>query len=170
MFTNKGRVLVCFLLGMVAILAAYFVVYEIVAFCIVLIGLVIYGYFKEGTIIVAAKQYKKEEYQLAKELLESIKYPKYLSKKRKPYYEYLLGNIALHQMDYKKAEMHLANAAKIGLKARDLGSAIMQLANISLRENNKEKGLAWIAQAEKIPLSSRQKSILQNIEKELQKI
>jgi hypothetical protein len=41
MFTNKGRVLVCFLLGLVAILAAYFVVYEIVAFCVVLIGLVI---------------------------------------------------------------------------------------------------------------------------------
>lgn len=170
MFTNQARILVCILLGLAALLAAYFHVYEIAAFGILLIGLVIWGYFKEGTVILAAKQYKIKQYEKAKELLLSIKNPQYLNKRRRPYYELILGNIAVQHMNYDEAELHLGKAAVMGLRVSDLGAAIMHLANISLRKKDKEKGLLWIAQAKKIPLPPRQQSILQNLEKELHKI
>lgn len=170
MFTNQARILVCILLGLAAFLAAYFRVYEIAALGVLLIGLVTWGYFKEGPIILAAKQYKNKNYEKAQELLLSVKNPNYLNKRRRPYYELILGNIAVQHMDYDQAELHLGKAAVMGLRASDLGTAIMHLANISLRKKDKEKGLLWIAQAKRIPLPARQQSIIENLEKELQKI
>ena len=133
-----------------------------------LIGLVIWGYFKEGTVVLAAKQYKDKNYENAKELLLTIKNPELLSKKRKPYYEFLFGSIAVNQLDYHTAELHLGKAAVLGLKVNDLGVALMHLANISLRNKDNQKGMVWIHQAEKLPLTARYKSILSNIKKELQ--
>lgn len=170
MFSNQARVLVCLLLILVALLAAYYKVYEISALAICFVLLVVWGYFKEGPVILAAKHFKNKNYEEAKKLLLSVSNPKLLNKKRRPYYEFLLGSIAVHQLNYEQAELHLSNAATMGMRAGDLGSAIMHLANISLRNKDKAKGLAWIDQAKKIPLPARQQSILQNLEKELHHI
>lgn len=170
MFTNPARIMVCILLLIVVAIAAYVKVYEIAALGLMLIGLVIWGYFREGTIVLAAKQYKDKNYEKARELLLTVKNPKFLNKKRKPYYEFLLGNIAVNQLDFGKAELHLGNAAILGLRANDLGVALMHLANISLRNQDKEKGMVWINQSEKLPLTDKYKSILSNLKKELQKI
>ncbi|HEX7366503.1 MAG TPA: tetratricopeptide repeat protein [Pelobium sp.] len=170
MFTNQARVLVCVLLALVAGFAAWLKVYEIAALSAMFIALVIWGYFKEGTIILAAKAFKLKNYAKAKALLHSIKNPEFLNKRRKPYYHFMLGSIAVADADYKKAELYLGKSAVLGLRASDLGVALMHLANISLRNNDKEKGLIWIKQSEKLPLTAKYKSILSNIEKEIQKI
>jgi hypothetical protein len=170
MFTNQARILVCVLLLLVSALAGYYEVYEISAFAVMLAGLVIWGYFKEGPIILAAKQYKLKNYQKSKDLLLTVKNPEYLNKRRRPYYEFLLGNISVNQMDYTNAEYHLGKAAVMGLRANDLGVALMHLANISLRNKDKEKGMVWINQAEKLPLTEKYKLILKDIEKELRQI
>ncbi|TKB98532.1 tetratricopeptide repeat protein [Pedobacter cryophilus] len=170
MFSNSARIAVCGLLFLVAALAVYLKVYEVFALCLMFVGIVIWGYFKEGTVILAAKQYKLKNYDKAKTLLLSIQNPAYLKKIRKAYYEFLLGSIAINQLDYHNAEFHLGKAAVLGLRASDLGVALMHLSNISLRNQDKEKGLIWIRQADKLPLTEKYKSILSNIEKELQKI
>jgi hypothetical protein len=170
MFTNQVRIVVCILMLSVSALAGYFKVYEITALAILLAGYVIWGYFKEGPIILAAKQYRLKNYEQAKELLQSVKNPELLNKRRKPYYRFLLGNIAVNQLDYTTAEFELGQAASLGLRANDLGVALMHLANISLRNKDKTRGMVWIKQAEKLPLSAKYKSILSNIEKELQQI
>lgn len=170
MLSNSARIYVSLLLILIAGFAAYYQVYQIAAFSLLLMGLIIWGYFKEGTVILAAKHFKNKNYEAAKVLLQSIKKPEYLNKRRKPYYQILLGNIALQQMDYENAEVHLGKAAILGLKANDLGSTLMHLANISLRNKNKTKGLYWIAEAGKLPLTEKYKSIIKNIELELQKI
>lgn len=170
MFTNKARVLVCCLLALVAVFALYFEVPEITVLAVFFILYVIWGYYKEGTVVLAAREYKNGNYEKAKELLLSIQNPQLLSKRRLPYYEYILGSIALKQMDYSSAEEHLSRAAILGLRAGDIIASLLHLANISLRNQEKEKGLAWIAEVKKIPLSARQESILENLEKELLRI
>ena len=170
MFSNSARLVVCGLLFLVAALAVYLKVYEVFALCLMFVGIVIWGYFKEGTVILAAKQYKAKNYDKAKTLLLSIQKPEYLKKIRKAYYEFLLGSIAINQLDYHNAEFHLGKSAVLGLRASDLGVALMHLSNISLRNQDKDKGLIWIRQADKLPLTAKYKSILSNIEKELQKI
>lgn len=170
MFTNQARIAVSLLLILSAAFAAYLKVYEILALALMFVGLVIWGYFKEGPIILAAKQLQQKNYEAAKELLLSVKNPEWLNKRRKPYYEFMLGSIAVNQLDYKNAEYHLGKAAILGLRANDLGIALMHLANISLRNKDKLKGMEWIKQSEKLPLSAKYKGILNNIEKEIQKI
>lgn len=170
MFTNQARFIVCVLLLLVSALAAYFKVYEIAALAVLLAGYVIWGYYKEGPIILAAKQYRLKNYEQAKELLQSVKNPELLNKRRKPYYRFLLGNIAVNQFDYDSAEYQLGQAASLGLRANDLGVALMHLANISLRKKDKVNGMVWIKQADKLPLTAKYKSIISNIEKELQQI
>jgi hypothetical protein len=81
-----------------------------------------------------------------------------------------LGNIAVNQFDYDSAEYQLGQAASLGLRANDLGVALMHLANISLRKKDKVNGMVWIKQADKLPLTAKYKSIISNIEKELQQI
>jgi hypothetical protein len=170
MLTNTARIFVSLLLILAAALAAFYGVYTIAAFAVLMVGLVMLGYFKEGTIILAAKQFKNQNYQAAKILLQAIKNPERLNKRRKPYYHLILGNIALQQLDYTTAETHLGKAATLGLKANDLGTTLMHLANISLRNQQASKGLYWIAQADKLPLSAKHKSILKNIALQLKKI
>ncbi len=170
MLTNTARIFVSLLLILAATFAAYYQVYTIAAFGILLTGMVVFGYFKEGTVILAAKQFKHKNYENAKELLLSIKNPEWLNKRRKPYYHLILGNIALQQLDYTTAQTHLAKAATLGLKANDLGSTLMHLANISLRNKNKTQGLYWIAEADKLPLTQKYKSILKNIAHEIEKL
>lgn len=170
MFTNQARVLVCVLLALVAGLAGWLKVYEISALSMMFIILVLWGYFKEGPIILAAKQFKIKNYKKAKALLQSVKNPELLNKRRKPYYHFMLGSIAVADADYDAAEFYLGQASVLGLRAGDLGVALMHLANISLRKKDKEKGMVWIKQAESLPLTAKYKSILSNIEKEIQKI
>lgn len=170
MLTNSARFFVSLLLIFAAAFAAYCGVYTIAAFGILLVGMVVFGYFKEGTVILAAKQFKYKNYEAAKELLNSIKNPERLNKRRIPYYHLILGNIALQQLNYTIAQTHLAKAATLGLKANDLGSTLMHLANISLRNKNKTQGLFWIAEADKLPLTENYKSILKNIAHEIAKL
>ncbi len=170
MFSNQARILVCFLLALVAGLATWLKVYEIAALSGMFIALVMWGYFKEGPIILAAKQFKLKNYDKAKALLHSVKNPELLNKRRKPYYHFMLGSIAVANADYDTAELYLGKSAVLGLRASDLGVALMHLANISLRNKDKEKGMVWIKQAENLPLTAKYKSILSNIEKEIQKI
>ncbi|TAH00389.1 MAG: tetratricopeptide repeat protein [Sphingobacteriales bacterium] len=170
MLTNKARIFVSLLLILAAAFAAYYQVYPIATFGILLVGMVVFGYFKEGTVILAAKQLKYKNYEKAKELLLSIKNPERLNKRRIPYYHLILGNIALQQLNYTIAETHLAKATTLGLKANDLGSTLMHLANISLRNKNKNKGLYWVAEADKLPLTEKYKSILKNIAHEIEKL
>lgn len=170
MFTNQARILVCVLLALVAGFAAWLKVYEISALSVMFICLVIWGYFKEGPIILAAEEFKSKNYQKAKTLLQSVDKPQLLNKRRKPYYYFMLGSIAVANADYELAELNLGQSAVLGLRASDLGVALMHLANISLRNKDIEKGMMWIKQAENLPLTAKYKSILSNIEKEIQKI
>ncbi|HET8828724.1 MAG TPA: tetratricopeptide repeat protein [Pelobium sp.] len=170
MFTNQARILVCVLLALVAGLATWLKVYEISALSVMFIALVMWGYYKEGPIILAAKQFKLKNYKKAKRLLHSVKNPALLNKRRKPYYHFMLGSIAVADADYDAAELYLGQAAVLGLRASDLGVALMHLANISLRNKDKEKGMLWIKQAANLPLTAKYKSILSNIEKEIQQI
>ncbi len=170
MFTNSARILVCVLLTLAALFAAAWKVYEIAALSLMFVGLIIWGYFKEGPVILAAKRFKLKDYTHAKTLLYSIKHPEWLNKRRKPYYHFMLGSIFVKEADYETAEYHLGNAAVLGLRANDLGVTLMHLANISLRNNDREKGMVWIKQAEGLPLTTKYKSILSNIEKEIVKI
>ncbi len=171
MFTNNARILIAAIFLSIAAFAAYQKVYEITALSLLGAGYMIWGYFKEGTIVLAAKSYKNKDYEKTQRLLNSIKNPSFLLKDKRAYYELLNAQVAMQTTDYAVAEKHFEQAARLGLKSvSDLGVTLMHLANISLRNKNKGKALAWVNEARKLKLPQNLQSIIGNIEKEALKL
>ena len=79
---------------------AYKQVTELTLFSLMMIVLIIIEYFKQGTLVLAAKHYHDKDYDGAEDLLNQIKKPEWLLKKRRGVYEYMLGNIKLPKQDY----------------------------------------------------------------------
>jgi hypothetical protein len=98
MFTNRARVFVIIVFVILLLVALQWRVYQMVAVIVMFICLLIWGYFKEGTIILAAKAFHQKNYDKTEALLQQIPNPKWLSKKRRGFYEFMLGGVCLQTM------------------------------------------------------------------------
>lgn len=170
MFTNQARILV---IGMFAAALAFFVYkanYQLAAASGVFILILVWGYFKEGPIILAAKYYHNNDYERAEDLLNQIYKPEWLSKKRRGFYEFMLGGICLKRNDFKQAEKHYELAAQYPLRsANDHVAALAHVANIGLRQKNYEKAEAYLRMAtrQEEKISAKMKDVIARLEKEL---
>ncbi|MEO6150561.1 MAG: tetratricopeptide repeat protein [Mucilaginibacter sp.] len=172
MFTNPARIIVsaAFLL-----LAAFFIYkqsFELAAVCFLMIGMLVWGYFREGTIILAARHFHQKEYDKAESLLLQIKHPDYLGKKRRGFYEFIMGGINLQKRDYEAAEKHFEIAAQYPLRSvNDHVAALVHVATISFRNGNKEKATAYLQLAEKNQdnITAKMKDVLNTLRQELKK-
>ncbi|MBW4890967.1 hypothetical protein KXQ82_14665 [Mucilaginibacter sp. HMF5004] len=170
MFTNQARIAV---IGIFAVMVAVFIyarTYEVAAVAGLLMLVLIWGYFKEGPIILAAKFYHNKDFDRAESLLQQIHKPEWLSKKRRGFYEFMLGGIALKKNDFAQAEVHYELAAQYPLRsANDHVAALVHVANISVRNANYEKAEAYLklATRQEEKISAKMKDVIAQIEKEL---
>lgn len=170
MFTNRSRLIVIAIFLLVCGFAIYRGVYEIAGVALVFIGMLVIGYFKEGPIILAAKFYHAKNFDKSEALLKQIKKPEWIAKKRRGFYEFMLGGIALQKQDFDTAEKHFELAAQFPLRsANDHVAALVHVANISLRNNRIDKAKAYLELARKKEeqMSSRMKEVIAALEKEL---
>ena len=171
MFTNRARILV---IGAFLIMMAVSVnmkVYQITAVTAMFAIFLAWGYFKEGTIIIAAKAFHNKDYAKTERLLEQIPNPNWLSKKRRGFYEFMLGGICLKKSDYDKAEKHYELAAQFPLRNNnDHVAALAHVANINIRKGNHEKAEAYLklATRDEEKIGSKMKEVIQKLQKELQ--
>lgn len=91
MFTNRARILVAGAFMIMMVIAIDMKVYSIAALTAMFIGIVIWGYFNESTIILAAKAFHNKDYEKTERLLDQVPNPKWLSKKRRGFYEFIAG-------------------------------------------------------------------------------
>jgi tetratricopeptide (TPR) repeat protein len=170
MFTNNARiVLVGFFLAL-GLFFSYQHVYELMAVVLMFIILLIWGYFKEGTVIMAAKSFHKKDYAKTETLLKQISNPSWLSKKRRGFYEFIMGGIALQKQDYTNAEIHYELAAQYPLRtANDHVAALVHVANISIRQGNYDKAKAYLELANKNydSITAKMKEVISKLEQEL---
>ncbi len=172
MFTNKARFLVA---GSFILLLGFFVYqhsYELAAVTLLFIFLVIWGYFKEGPIILAAKHFHKKDYTRAENLLSQINHPQWLSKKRRGFYEFIMGGICMHKQDFEAAEQHYELAAQYPLRTvTDHVAALVHVANISIRNGKYDKASAYLqlAKDKEGQVNAKMKSVICQIEEVLNK-
>jgi len=172
MFTNRARILV---IGAFAIMLAVTInmhVYQIAAVIVMFIGLLIYGYFKEGTIILAAKSFHNKDYAKTESLLSQVANPNWLSKKRRGFYEFIMGGVCLQKQDFDAAERHYEIAAQYPLRtANDHVAALGHVVNISIRQGNYEKAKAYLQLADKYDdkINAKMKDVISKLHKELDK-
>jgi hypothetical protein len=134
------------------------------------IGYLIWSYFKEGTVFMATQAFHKKDYARTKALLEDIKKPQYLRKGRRNYYEFMLGNLALKEEAFDKAEYHFQIASRLPFRRpNDKAIILVNLANINLRKKDFERVRGYLAKARELEVSSRVAQIINKIENEIPK-
>jgi len=151
---------------------AYKQVVELTLFSLMIIVLIIIEYFKQGTLVLAAKHYHDKDYDGAEDLLKQIKKPEWLMKKRRGVYEYMLGNINLLKQDYEAAAIHYELAAQFPLRSvNDHVAALVHAANINIRLGRYDKAETYLKQAmtneEKI--TAKMKAVIEKLKEELRK-
>lgn len=172
MFTNRARILVIGIFVILMALAINLRVYEIAAVVGLFILMLIWGYFKEGTIVMAAKAFHNKDYTKAESLLLQINNPNWLSKKRRGFYEFIYGGICLQRQDFAEAEKHYEIAAQYPLRSvNDHVAALVHVANLSIRHNDFEKAKAYLALADKQEekTTAKMKEVIKRLHQELDK-
>lgn len=168
MLTRTARLWVIGIAFILLIWTVFSQVYEISAIIIVGIALLVWGYFKEGTVVMAARKFHEKNYEEAEELLKEIADPDRLGKHRRGFYEFIYGNIELHRQNYAEAEKHFQIASKFPLRNQnDKAIVMVHLANLNLRKKDPEKAEVYVAKAKTFKITARVKNIIQNIEQEI---
>ena len=172
MFTNKARILVTGLFVVLLAVILYMRVYQLAAIALMFIGLLIWVYFKQGTIVLAAKYFHQKDYTKAEEMLRQVHNPDWLSRKRRGFYEFIYGGVCLQKREYEEAEQHYELAAQFPLRsANDHVAALVHVANISIRNGNYDKARAYLSLADKHKdnITAKMKDVIQKVEQELNK-
>ena len=172
MFTNRARILVAGLFVIMLAVSLQMKVYQLAACAVMFIALLIWGYFKQNTIVLAAKAFHLKDYEKAESLLKQVPNPDWLSKKRRGFYEFIYGGICLQKRDYAEAERHYELAALYPLRtANDHVAALVHVANISIRNGNFDKATAYLQLTDKHKdnITAKMKDVIHKVEQELKK-
>lgn len=170
MLTKKARLWV---IGIALILLAWTIsqqVYEITAVLGLGIALLVWGYFREGTVVMAAREFHAKNYDGAEELLKEIEDPDRLGRHRRGFYEFIYGNVELHRHNYEEAEKHFQIASKFPLRNQnDKAIVLVHLANLNLRKKDHARAKAYVEKARTFKITTRVKDIILKIESEINK-
>jgi tetratricopeptide (TPR) repeat protein len=172
MFSNKARIFVLSIFAIMLVLFAYQRVYQLAAFCLLMIVMIILEYFKQGTLVLAAKYYHLKDYTRTEELLRQIRKPEWLNKKRRGFYEYMMGGISLNKQDFDAAERHYELAAQFPLRTlNDHVAALVHVANISIRQGKYDKAEAFLQLAlkDKEKITAKMLAVIDRLKQELKK-
>ena len=170
MFTRKARLWV---IGIAVLLLAWTIskqVYEITGAIGIGIALLIWGYFREGTVVMAAREFHAKNYDGAEELLKEIEDPDRLGRHRRGFYEFIYGNVELHRHNYAEAEKHFQIASNFPLRNQnDKAIVLVHLANLNLRKKDYERASAYVERAKTYKSTTRVKNIILKIASEINK-
>lgn len=154
------------------VLFAYQRVFQLAAFCLLMIVMIIVEYFRQGTLVLAAKYYHQKDYTKTEELLSQIKKPELLSRKRRGFYEYMMGAICLQNHDFEAAEYHYELASQYPLRTlNDHVAALVHVANISIRQGKYDKAEAFLQLAlkDKEKITAKMLAVIDRLKQEIKK-
>jgi tetratricopeptide (TPR) repeat protein len=172
MFSNRVRIFIAFVFLLSLGLLLYLHIYELAAVAVMMILMLIWDYFKQGTLIVAAKYFHAKDYAKTEASLKEITRPEWLSKKRRGFYEYIYGGVCIQKQDFEEAERHYELAAQYPLHTvNDHVAALVTVANINIRFGNYDKAKAYLQLTEKHAdkITAKMKEVIGRLHQELKK-
>ncbi len=173
MFSNNTRLFIGSVFLLSFILLVRMRLYEFAFVALVMIFLLAWDYFKQGTLVVAARYFHQKDFKKTEQLLRQIIKPKWLSKKRRGYYEYFMAGVCLQKQDFERAGQHYEIAALYPLRSvNDHVAALVHVANISIRQKNYEKAGAFLTLTDKHhdKINAKMKDVIERLHQELKRI
>lgn len=170
MMTSRARAAVLVLAFLLLVWSIYTQAHQVAVLVAGAMGYLIWSHYREGTVFIATQAFQKQDFEKAGRLLADIKRPEYLRKRRRNYYEFMCGNLALKAEDYDAAERHFQIASRLPFRRpNDKAIILVNLANINLRKRDFERVRAYIDLARKLEVTSRVAQIINKIENEIPK-
>jgi tetratricopeptide (TPR) repeat protein len=172
MFSTRARLFIAGAFLIMLTVAVNWHEYQIAGAIGMFTALLIWGYFKEGTIILAAKSFHKKNYARTEALLNQVVKAAWLSKKRRGFYEFMMGGVYLQKQDYAGAEKHYELAAQYPLRnANDHVAALGHVVNINIRQGNYEKAKAYLQLADQYAdkTNAKMKDVIKRLHEEVNK-
>lgn len=131
-------------------------------------GIIVYGYFRYGSVYAAFQELKKENYEMAEKLISEIKNPNYLVKSQKSYYHFTKGTLASNNGQWNLSFDELTKALAIGLRTEnDKSIVLLNLAHVELERKNYDEALDFIVKVKELKLKPLVKSETDRIENEI---
>lgn len=104
------------------------------------VGLIIWGYFKNGTVYLAFNQIKNQNFDKAELLLNKVNSPENLKKQQQAYYHFTKGYIDLNKSDNNSSLNHFKKSIELGLRTEnDKAVALLNIVSIELEQKNFEE-------------------------------
>ncbi|MEH3113806.1 hypothetical protein [Pedobacter terrae] len=171
MYNNKGRYALMAVFLLAGLVCVFYNQYQLAALSALLMAFVIWSHFRHGSVLMASKHFKNNDFRKAKALLAEVKEPERLAKSRRGYYEFMQGNIALKEENYDKAEYHFQLASRFPVGGKNEKSYVLiHLANLALRKKDRERAEAYTKKAKELAETQRSKDIIVKVEKEISKL
>ncbi|QNL49991.1 hypothetical protein H8S90_25455 [Olivibacter sp. SDN3] len=170
MMTSKARLGVVIIAFLLLIYTVYARTYQLTALMLGLMGYTIWSYYREGTVLLASEAFKKKQYDQARTLLADIRNPDHLRKRRRNYYEFISGSLAMQLLDYEAAERHFQLASRLPFRRKsDKALIFVNLANINLSMKRYDRVKVYLEKVKELEVSSRIAQIVNRIENEIPK-
>jgi len=172
MFTNRTRLFIGFIFLLSLIILVDLRYYELASVALMMVILLGWDYLRSGTLVIAARYFHHKDYERAERTLKEVFKPEWLSKRRRGYYEFLMGGVCLQKQDFDDAEKHYEIAAQYPLRSvNDHVAALVHVANICIRQGNFEKAEAYIQLTEKHneKINAKMRDVINRLRQEIKK-
>lgn len=138
MFTFKVRILLVVAAVAAMVISLVYQNYPSLALYAACIGMLVVGYFRNGTVWLALQQLRRQQYDKAGQLLDEVKDPERLAKNQKGYYYFVRAFVAMSKDDITTAEGMFIQALKHGVRTQNNEAlAYLHLADIKLVQKDK---------------------------------
>lgn len=147
MLTPLSRILLLLLCAAVSAIAAAFGIYSLLIISCILSFVLLWGYFRKGSVRLALSRLRNEEYEEAGKALEHTTRPERLDKKERAYYLFVKGFLAREKDNYEEARICLEESLNEGIRNQnDIAMALLALTDMEMVRNNRTKAKAYFLQ------------------------
>lgn len=147
MLTPLSRIALLLLCAAISAVAAAFGIYSLLIISCIASFILLWGYFRKGSVRLALARLRNEEYAEAEKAIGYTTRPERLQKKDKAYYLFVKGFIAREKDQYDEAKTLLEESLTEGIgNQNDIAMALLALSDMEMIRNNRHKAKEYFLQ------------------------
>ena len=147
MFTPLSRIILLLLCAGLSVVAAFFNLISVLIIASIISFILLYGYFRKGSVMLALRQLRKEDYKEAERVVDLNTQPDRLDKKDRAYYLFIKGFVAREKEQMEEAKIFLEEALQGGIKNQnDIAMAILALTDMEMVKQNRSAAKEYFLQ------------------------
>jgi tetratricopeptide (TPR) repeat protein len=147
MFTPFSRIILLLICAVLSVTAAVFNIYSLLIITSILSVILLYGYFRKGSVNLALSRLRNEDYKEAERILEFTTHPERLDKKQKAYYLFIKGFVAREKDQFDQAKVFLEESLHEGVRNQnDIAMALLALTDMEMVKKNRTKAKEYFVQ------------------------